>query len=159
MAFHLNRLEPPGGQPCHSTVAPFGWPREEAPTPGFQCGTPFVGTAFGTNIVFDQNTVNGNGTNPSGGGYRQAINVLVFDGVQITGNQVSANVGDGILLSGNAPHTLVKGNMVAGTQLVTGLDYWTGVGIMVADCSWSTITQNTVTGNQGSGLWQVISDS
>lgn len=118
-----------------------------------------MGTAFGTNIVFDQNTVNGNGANPSGGGYRQAINVLVFDGVQITGNQVSANVGDGILLSGNATHTLVKGNMVAGTQLVTGLDYWTGVGIMVADCSWSTITQNTVTGNQGSGLWQVISDS
>ena len=48
---------------------------------GFQCGTPFVGSASGTNIVFDRNTVTGNGVHPSGDGSRQAIYVSVFDGV------------------------------------------------------------------------------
>jgi parallel beta-helix repeat protein len=125
---------------------------------GFQCGTPFVGTAFGTNIVFDQNTVAGNGANPSGVNYRQAINITVFDGVQVTGNQVQNNIGQGICLTENATHTLVKGNTVTGTRLVTGFEWWTGVGILVSTCSGSTISQNSVTGNLGTGILQVVSD-
>ena len=125
---------------------------------GFQCGTPFVGAAFGTNIVFDQNTVNGNGVNPSGGGYRQAINITVFDGVQVTSNQILNNTGQGVCLADNATHSVVKDNTVTGTLLVTGSETLTGVGILVSTCSGSTITQNTVTGNAGIGIWQVVAD-
>ena len=126
---------------------------------GFQCGTPFVGTAFGTNIVFDQNTVVGNGANPSGVNYRQAINITVFDGVQVTGNQVQNNIGQGICLTENANHTLVKGNTVTGTLLVPGYESWTGLGILLSTCSESIITQNSVTGNLGAGILQVVADS
>ncbi|MBI1751682.1 MAG: right-handed parallel beta-helix repeat-containing protein [Acidobacteria bacterium] len=126
---------------------------------GFQCGTPFAGSAFGTNIVFDQNLVNGNGLSPSGGGYKQAVNITVFDGVQVTNNQVLNNTGEGIRLTDRATHTTVKGNTVKGTLRVSGSEYWTGVGILISDCGGSTITGNTVTGNAGPGIWQIVADS
>jgi len=126
---------------------------------GFQCGTPYAGSATGTGIVFDANTVNGNGVNPVGGRYRQGINLTVFDGVQITNNQVLDNIGQGIVLTDNATHTLVKGNTVRGTQLVATHEYWTGAGILLSTCAGSTVTQNTVTNNAGRGIWQIVSDA
>ena len=68
------------------------------------------------------------------------------------------NTGQGICLTGNATHTMVKGNTVTGTLLVTGFESWTGVGILVDSCSGSTITQNTVTSNAGTGILQVVAD-
>ena len=47
---------------------------------------------------------------------------------------------------------------MTGTLLVTGSETLTGVGILVSTCSGSTITQNTVTGNAGIGIWQVVAD-
>jgi parallel beta-helix repeat protein len=96
--------------------------------------------------------------NPSGVNFRQAIYITVFDGVQITGNQVLNNTGQGICLAGNATHTLVKGNTVTGTKRVLGYESLTGVGILVDTCSGSTITQNTITGNDGTGIWQTVAD-
>ncbi|WLT31179.1 right-handed parallel beta-helix repeat-containing protein [Geothrix sp. PMB-07] len=125
----------------------------------FQCGTPFVGSAFGTNLIFDQNLVSGNGLNPADGGYKMAINITDFDGVQVTNNQVLNNTGEAIRLTDHATHTLVKGNTVKGTLRVPGSEYWTGIGILISDCGGSTITGNTVTGNVGPGIWQIVADS
>jgi len=124
-----------------------------------QCGTPFVGSAFGTNITFDQNLVSGNGVSPSGGGYREALNITVFDGVRITNNQILDNTGEGIRLTDQATHTTVRGNTVKGTRRVPGFEYWTGVGILLSTCGGSVVTENTVTGNAGPGIWQLIADS
>ncbi|MBI1752402.1 MAG: right-handed parallel beta-helix repeat-containing protein [Acidobacteria bacterium] len=126
---------------------------------GFQCGTPFPGSATATGIVFDQNTVNGNGVNPVGGKYRQAVKVTVFDGVQVTNNQVLDNIGQGICLTDSATRTLVKGNTVKGTQSVSGDEYWTGAGILISTCAGSTVTQNTVANNAGRGIWQIVADA
>jgi hypothetical protein len=54
---------------------------------------------------------------------------------------------------------VVKGNTVQGTLLVTGYEYWTGVGILLSTCSGSTVTFNTVTGNANTAIWQLIADS
>jgi parallel beta-helix repeat protein len=126
---------------------------------GFQYGTPYATTAYGYGIVFDSNIVTGNGLNPSGGGYRQAITGTVFSGAQITNNQVLSNYGEGIRLTSNAANTVVKGNTVQGTLLVTGYEYWTGVGILLSTCSGSSVTFNTVTGNANTAIWQLVADS
>lgn len=126
---------------------------------GFQCGTPVAVATAAVNIVLDQNTVKGNGQNPSAGDYRHAIKVTVFDGVKITGNQVLDNIGGGIELTDDATNTLVKGNTVKGTLQVSKSAYWTGLGILIGKCAGSTITQNIVTNNAGSGIRQIVTDS
>jgi parallel beta-helix repeat protein len=68
---------------------------------------------------------------------------------------VSNNVGGGILVD-SATDTLVQGNTVTGSLQVSGNAYFTGVGIEIeGDCSGSTITQNTVTGNAGAGIFEM----
>jgi parallel beta-helix repeat protein len=121
---------------------------------GFQCGT-VASNATATNLVFDQNTVYGNGLNPVGTSDQFAVKVTTFSGTQITNNQVSNNVGGGILVD-SATDTLVQGNTVTGSLQVSGNAYFTGVGIEIeGDCSGSTITQNTVTGNAGAGIFEM----
>jgi parallel beta-helix repeat protein len=127
---------------------------------GFQCGTALanVGSTSVTGLVLDQNLVTGNGLNPVLGPYRVAVYMTVFDGAQITNNQVVNNIGQGICLTGNATHTMVKGNTVQGTMKVMGSGTWTGIGILISTCSGSTISSNTVTGNAGPGIEQIILD-
>ena len=128
---------------------------------GFQAGVPVAhtGLAFTTGIVFDGNTVTGNGVNPVGGGYSRAVYITNCDGTQITTNRVQDNTGEGILLTQKATHTLVDHNTVTGTLSIPGFDYWSGGGIYLASCENSTVTHNTVTGNQGFGIVQPSPDA
>jgi len=127
---------------------------------GFVCGVPVANTgkAFTTQVVFEGNTVSGNGLNPVGGGASRAVYVSNCDGTKLRNNIVRDNTGEGMLLSQNATHTLVEGNTVAGTRSVPGFDFWSGGGIYLAACANSTVTGNTVTGNSGFGIVQPTVD-
>jgi parallel beta-helix repeat protein len=126
----------------------------------FQTGVPDANTgkSFVTLVVFDGNTVTGNGVGPVGGGYRMALQVTNSDGTKLTNNILDGNTGEGIRLTDNATHTVVSGNTVKATKLVVGSEYWTGVGILISTAAGSSVTANTVTGNEGHGIWQLTPD-
>jgi parallel beta-helix repeat protein len=120
-----------------------------------------------TNTVFDSNTVVGNGTNR----YSDSIMAGIFVGhdngsVTISNNNVSNSFGQGINISDMAFYSIVRGNMVTGTRIVTGAPAnKTGGGIYVYDAPGTRVTGNTVTGNATAlpggnpGIWLMKSDS
>jgi len=128
---------------------------------GFQCG---FNDAFTTskilNTVFDSNTVTGNGINPSGGGYRASILVShCLGNASITNNIITGNTGQGIMVMDHSANTIVKSNTVTGTIMVNGNDTWTGGGIYLSECPYSSATYNIVKNNAGHGIWHVDTDA
>jgi parallel beta-helix repeat protein len=127
---------------------------------GFQCGfnnqftTPRI-----LDTSFDGNAVSGNGFNPSGGGYRAAVKVdHCLGNASITNNVISGNIGQGIMVMGHSANTLVRGNSITGTIMFNGNSTWTGGGIYISQSPHSRISDNTVRGNAGIGIWLVDRD-
>jgi parallel beta-helix repeat protein len=127
---------------------------------GLQSGPPvaYAGRAFLVNVVIDGNTFSDNGVNSVDGSIRDGVMVANCDGVQIMNNTIANNTGRGILLRDKATHTLISGNTVTGTISISGQSTWSGGGIYLGACAYSTITGNTVTGNAGYGIWQPVPD-
>jgi len=127
---------------------------------GIQCG---FNTRFKTsrilNVVFDRNTITGNGVNPTGGGYRAAVKVDYCLGqASITNNVISQNLGQGIMVMEFSAHTIVKGNTVTGTLMFNGNDTWTGGGIYISQSPQTQVIDNLVQANAGGGIWLVDKD-
>jgi len=127
----------------------------------FQTGVPVAlgGSATVDGVVFDHNTLSGNGANAIDGSYHANLRVSNSDGTQATDNVLTDNVGQGIVLTNDATHTEVSGNRVQGTRQLAGSESATGVGILIGAAAGSRVTGNTVTGNQGHGIWQVVPDA
>ena len=112
-----------------------------------------------TNTVFDSNTITGNGVNPVSSGYRPAVKVSHSLGnVSIMNNVISNNLGQGIMVMDGSANTRVNGNTITGTLFYNGNTTWTGGGIYISASPNSSITNNTVRGNAGIGIWNVTGD-
>jgi parallel beta-helix repeat protein len=127
---------------------------------GFQCG---FNSAFTTprilNTVFDSNTVMDNGADPVSGGYRQGVKVShAIGNVSITNNLISGTSGQGIMVMERSADTIVSGNTVTDTRMFNGNATWTGGGIYISDSPNSCVTNNTVKGNAGLGIWNCSDD-
>ena len=127
---------------------------------GFQCGFNSAFTSSRVlNTVFDQNTVADNGVNAVNGNYKQGVKVSHSLGnVSITNNVITNSLGQGIMVMEYSANTIVSGNTVTGTRLFNGNTTWTGGGIYISQSPNSSVTNNTVTGNQGLGIWNCSND-
>jgi parallel beta-helix repeat protein len=127
---------------------------------GFQCGfNDLFTTPRILDTVFDGNALSGNGFNPAGGGFRAALKVShCLGNVSITNNDLSGNLGQGIMLMDHSANTLVRGNSITGTMMFKGNSTWTGGGIYISECPNSRILGNTVKANEGIGIWLVDKD-
>jgi parallel beta-helix repeat protein len=129
---------------------------------GIQCGfnDAYSAPTAITNTVFDSNTCSGNGINPVSGGYRQGIMVSHSLGnVSVRNNTISGTLGQGIMVTDHSANTIVSGNKVTGTLIVPGNKAnYTGGGIYLWASPHSSITNNTVTGNAGVGIWLMTAD-
>ncbi|HJW34562.1 MAG TPA: right-handed parallel beta-helix repeat-containing protein [Holophagaceae bacterium] len=128
---------------------------------GFEGGVPIANTglAFLVNVVFDSNTVSGNGVNPEDGQIRNGVLLSNSDGTKITNNLITTTTGRGILLRDKATHTTISGNTVTKTITIPGNTFWSGGGIYLGTCAYSTITGNIVKDNSGYGIQQTATDS
>jgi parallel beta-helix repeat protein len=96
-------------------------------------------TAAGT-AFFTRSTITGNVISGNGA---QGIVISCCSGDTISNNVVSGTVGYGIILRGNATNMTVLGNTVTGS---------TRDGIYLENCAGSVVTGNTATGNTGRGI-------
>jgi len=106
---------------------------------GIADGVPLAhtGSAFITQVTLAGNRITGNGASTLDSAGRSGIELSNASGHQITGNTVSGNTGNGILLRDAATGMTVTGNRV---QNNSGHGLWDLVGGNV-------ISGNTVTGN------------
>lgn len=128
---------------------------------GFEGGVPIANTglAFMHDVVFDRNTLNANGVNPEDGSIRNGILLSNSDGTKITNNLITNTTGRGMLLRDKATHTLISGNTISGTIMIPGNSFWTGGGIYLGVCGYSSVTGNIVRNNAGFGIQQAVADS
>jgi len=113
-----------------------------------------------TNTVVDGCIIDGNGVNPVTGGYRRGVLVgHSFGNITISNCQIRNTIGQGIMVMEGSANTTLTGNTITGTKLFNGNTTWTGGGIYISESPHSVITSNTVTGNEGLGIWNCSSDA
>ena len=74
------------------------------------------------------------------------------DEVQIVNNSISANLGDGVSLLGNAQRPVVSGNVIGLAPDGRSADGNTGAGVRVADVTDATVSNNVISANLDGGI-------